>query len=365
MFSMKKTVFAVLAMLVLVGNVCAATDDDCGSYGDRLFISFSYIPCRYILDKSGENLNYENFKKLYNAYSLDDFAFSLTINYSDIETQYEAAMRLSTLDARITALDNLRKKLVNGCSSRNDAVCAEIKEKNSLYQKQMSKLDAEWNKYKNEPARRKKELAEQEKRNAERKAEEEKRKAESPFFEVMGKTEVINDFLERKRPKKSEFETNEAFQTRLNSFYNDSTDIIFKKFALTITEEIVKYVVKSGVYLNLGNYDAEKGVFYAKAGFSQEIGEEQCGTRCLDLEESEIESSDYYCKESSISIGSSIWGKIKVNVGELKISPEEAQKLKQGNWTLTKKIREIYISYHLLIRGVIAVMQILYCRQRK
>lgn len=246
----------------------------------------------YISYQYGENYDRQGFGKVYKANCLDNFFTPLSKNYKDIREEYQAISRISNFDVMLTEADKLKQKLQNMCTTRQDGICAEIKDKLGKYNKEMANVDLEWNKYKNYPAKMKqkweevaKEKEKENLRQAEQKAliekEREANQARIREREIERENQLIKEHLDKSfdenfiesanyglnnKYEKGKFESTEAFKNRLK----DSSDYYFKKFCLWITNDIVSVVSEISTppsirenmsFVEIGEYDADAGVF--------------------------------------------------------------------------------------------------------
>ena len=120
----------------------------------------------------------------------------------------------------------------------------------------------------------------------------------------------------QKAPQKGEFETTDAFNKRLNAFY-DSAAYYLKEYVLKETEFVLKILVEDGRF-NLDGYNADKGFYTVNAIISRK------------------------------DIGDTV-------KGIMYIPPQEAQELKQKGYSFKISPTDVYLKEYLLYPSKITV----------
>jgi hypothetical protein len=310
---MKKLVIAVLAVLVFVGSVWADGES--------------------IAKEHGSNLTRQQFDKYYKFDLLHitlyliayDGIFSPSIKYKDVAQNFDAIQRIYNKNTQMTEMEKELNRITNLCRNGNTPQCVDANQWLNEYRKGIAatKMDSEWSKYKNYEVSKKKQeevakaaKAEEDRQRAERRTAEEKMRQDKVFNNSV--IEFANRYFEKLTPKKTEFESTQDFNNRLNTFYNDNTESYFKQFCFMIINKIVPTTKIFEVKLD--RYDADKGIYSVIIGNYQGYDE-----------------YDYNGNENATirldGAGTDIHVKNKTE-GSIAIPASEAQKLKENGFTI-------------------------------
>ena len=364
---MKKVIIAVLAMLMLAGNSVGSSYTpeeiagmqfiflfmalEAGGFGDSRTAGANLFDAQMAGDDGSRfmNMNRQEFDKHYRHSMLGLTIQALAENYRDIRQDFQAAQRIRNFDSRITAFDKIRQDLESRCRNQNTPQCIEARERFTEYRAAMGEAATMWGYYRAAVARIKRDEKEKAEREAaaqaeraraaearsEREAAERARREreqqrqdsirveqarldsvraeqeriareESRRLNIFGGdiTHFANNHFRQIMQNKSEFITTE-------SFYNDSTEIVFRRFILN---ELLPLIVFSGLdSIDIGRYNADAQVFNVRPtviGFRVPIG--------YDI--------NHFIRTHSASHN-------LARFATLRVSPSEAQSLVQGGYT--------------------------------
>jgi len=263
---MKKLAFLVIVMQIFVGNIFALTD-----------IEITNTIRRH----NGENLSEQQFKLHFEFWAIEDFADHTTAS-TEFRTEYLAAIRISDRAEQVRQLQSIRTRIRNRCRlpNTNSTHCALVNDRNRIFENLMAQRDTQWARYRAAPqVRREQEAARRanqdaaQQRNAERQAEQARQQATVARLERERRNNqvfcdefvrVANLYFQRTLPQRGEFESTQDFNNRLNTFFNDSTEYLFRKFALMVVDRIVGQTGR--ITARLGNYDADAETFSLVVG---------------------------------------------------------------------------------------------------